>query len=46
VRLTLHTDQGQTLSAEISQERFGGMNVGIGSTVYVRPRHIRVFAAE
>jgi sulfate transport system ATP-binding protein len=46
VRLELHTDQGQTLAAEVSQERFGGMHLGVGSTVYVRPRHIRVFSAE
>jgi hypothetical protein len=46
VRLELRTGQGGTLAAEISQERFGGMHLLVGSTVYVRPRHIRVFAAE
>ena len=46
VRLELRTDQDQLLSAEISQERFVGMHLRVGSTVYVRPRHIRVFAAE
>ncbi len=46
VRLELRTDKGQALAAEISQERFGGMQLRVGSTVYVRPRHIRVFAAE
>jgi sulfate transport system ATP-binding protein len=46
VRLDLRTSMGQTLSAEISQERFDGMRLRVGGTVYVRPRHIRVFAAE
>jgi sulfate transport system ATP-binding protein len=46
VRLELRTDTGQALAAEISQERFAGMHLRPGSTVYVRPRHIRVFAAE
>ena len=46
VRLELRTDKGQTLAAEISQERFAGMHLQVGGTVYVRPRHIRVFAAE
>ena len=45
VRLELRTDACQALAAEISQERFGGMHLCLGSTVYVRPRHIRVFAA-
>ena len=46
VRLELRTNKGQTLAAEISQERFDGMHLRVGGTVYVRPRHIRVFAAE
>ena len=33
VRLELRTDKGQVLAAEISQERFGGMHVQVGSTV-------------
>ena len=45
VRLELRTGDGQELAAEISQERFGTMNLECGSTVYVRPRHIRVFSA-
>jgi sulfate/thiosulfate transport system ATP-binding protein len=44
VRLELITESGQTLQAEISQERFGTMSLGVNSTVFVRPRHIRVFA--
>ena len=37
---------GQTLAAVISQERFGGMHLQVGGTVYLRPRHIRVFGTE
>jgi sulfate transport system ATP-binding protein len=44
VRLELKTDDGQTLAAELSQERFASMNLDVGGRVYVRPRHIRVFA--
>ena len=44
VRVELRTDDGQALAAELSQERFGTMNLEAGSKVYVRPRHIRVFA--
>jgi sulfate transport system ATP-binding protein len=44
VRLELRTDDNQNLAAEISQERFDTMHLDLGSTVYVRPRHIRVFS--
>ncbi len=44
VRLEMRTADGQSLNAELSQERFGTMSLQAGSTVYVRPRHIRVFA--
>jgi len=45
VRIELRTDDGQSLAAEISQERFATMRLQSGSRVYVRPRHIRVFSA-
>ncbi len=45
VRLELLTATGQSLTAELSQERFGTMNLQVGSNVYVRPRHIRVFTS-
>ncbi len=45
VRLELRTGDGQELAAEISQARFATMHLECGSTVYVRPRHIRVFSA-
>jgi sulfate transport system ATP-binding protein len=45
VRLELRTDDHQALAAELSQERFATMKLDVGSKVYVRPRHIRVFAS-
>ena len=44
VRVELLTSAGQRLTSEISQERFGTMDLEPGSRVYIRPRHIRVFA--
>ncbi len=44
VRVELRTSAGQTLTAELSQERFGTMHLEPGASVYVRPRHIRVFS--
>jgi sulfate transport system ATP-binding protein len=43
VRVDLRTSAGQTLVAELSQERFLTMHLESGSRVFVRPRHIRVF---
>lgn len=44
VRVELRTSAGQALVAELSQERFGTMRLEPGTSVYVRPRHIRVFS--
>ena len=44
VRVELLTSAGQRLTSEISQERFDTMELCPGRTVYIRPRHIRVFA--
>ncbi len=44
VRVELLTCAGQRLVSEVSQERFATMGLEPGSRVYVRPRHIRVFA--
>jgi sulfate transport system ATP-binding protein len=46
VRVDLLTSASQRLTSEISQERFATMNLQPDSRVYVRPRHIRVFARE
>jgi len=43
VRVELVTKAGQTLISEISQGRFATMKLEPGGTVYMRPRHIRVF---
>lgn len=45
VRVELLTSTGQQLTSEISQERFATMKLRPDSRVYVRPRHIRVFAS-
>ena len=37
---------GRRLVAELSQERFATMPIVVGGTVYVRPRHIRVFGGD
>jgi len=44
VRVELRTSAGQLLVAELSQERFGTMRLETGTSVFVRPRHIRVFS--
>jgi len=46
VRVDLLTAADQALVSEVSQERFQTMRIEAGSTVYVRPRHIRVFAGQ
>ena len=46
VRVDLLTSANQRLISEISQERFATMNLQPESRVYVRPRHIRVFAGN
>lgn len=44
VRVELLTTANQRLTSEISQERFATMNIKAESKVFIRPRHIRVFA--
>lgn len=44
VRVELKTSTGQWLVSKISQERFGTMDLSPGAKVFVRLRHIRVFA--
>jgi len=46
VRVDLLTSENQQLTSEISQERFATMNLQPDSRVYVRPRHIRIFASN
>ena len=44
VRLELRSNTGQSLFAEVSQERFLSLQLAVSSDVFIRPRHIRVFA--
>ena len=44
VRVELLTSANQKLTSEISQDRFTSMNIEPQNRVYIRPRHIRVFA--
>ncbi len=46
VRVELRTSAGQSLVAELSQERFATMKIEAGASVYIRPRHIRVFGDQ
>lgn len=46
VRIELLTSADQRLISEVSQERFATMKIDAGSSVYVRPRHIRVFSND
>jgi sulfate/thiosulfate transport system ATP-binding protein len=44
VRLELTAESGERLHAELSQERYRSLGIANGSTVYVTPREVRVFA--
>ena len=44
VRLELTAESGERLHAELSQERYRSLNIANGSTVYVTPREVKVFA--
>lgn len=44
VRLELMAQSGERLCAELSQERYRSLKISTGSTVYVTPRDVKVFA--
>jgi len=44
VRLELHAVSGERLCAELTQERYHALNISNGSTVFVTPREVKVFA--
>jgi sulfate/thiosulfate transport system ATP-binding protein len=44
VRLELTAESGERLHAELSQERYRSLGIVNGSTVYVTPREVKVFA--
>jgi ABC-type sulfate/molybdate transport systems ATPase subunit len=46
VRLELTAESGERLCAELSQERYRSLGIGSGSTVYVTPLDVKVFAGS
>mgnify|MGYP000850279601 CR=1 FL=1 len=44
VRLDLTAESGERLCAEMTQERYRSLNITSGSTVFVTPRDVKVFA--
>ncbi|MEN6405103.1 MAG: sulfate ABC transporter ATP-binding protein [Thermoguttaceae bacterium] len=44
VRLELVAQSGERLCAELSQDRYRSLHISAGSTVYVTPREVKVFA--
>jgi sulfate transport system ATP-binding protein len=46
VRLELRAFTGETVSAELSQERYKQLGVNLGDTVHARPRDVKVFADQ
>jgi sulfate/thiosulfate transport system ATP-binding protein len=44
VRLELVAESGEHLCAELSQDRYRSLHIAAGSTVYVTPRDVKVFA--
>jgi sulfate transport system ATP-binding protein len=44
VRLELLATSGERLHAELTQERFRSLGIAVGSTVFVTPREVKVFA--
>jgi sulfate/thiosulfate transport system ATP-binding protein len=46
VRLELTAESGERLCAELTQNRYRSLQISTGSTVYVTPRDVKVFAEE
>ncbi len=44
VRLELQASSGERLHAELTQERYRSLGISTGSTVFVTPREVKVFA--
>jgi sulfate/thiosulfate transport system ATP-binding protein len=44
VRLELTAESGERLCAELTQDRYRSLHISAGSTVYVTPRDVKVFA--
>jgi sulfate transport system ATP-binding protein len=45
-RLQLVAESGESLSVELSQERFRDLNIHAGSQVFLTPRDVKVFVAD
>jgi sulfate transport system ATP-binding protein len=46
VRIGLADDSGDPLSVELHRARFAELQLSVGETVYVVPRHVRVFVQD
>ena len=46
VRIDLRAASGEPLCAEMTQERYRSLAISVGSTVFVTPREVKVFADE
>ena len=44
MRLELLAESGERLCAELTQERYRSLKIANGSTVFVTPREVKVFA--
>jgi hypothetical protein len=45
-RLQLVAESGESLSVELSQERFRDLGIRPGSQVFLTPRDVKVFVAD
>jgi ABC-type Fe3+/spermidine/putrescine transport system ATPase subunit len=46
VRLEFRSESGEVLQAELPQDRYRSLDVGMDSQVFVSPRSVKVFAAD
>ncbi|MEN6458049.1 MAG: sulfate/molybdate ABC transporter ATP-binding protein [Thermoguttaceae bacterium] len=46
VRLELQAKSGERLHAELTQDRYRTLGISTGSTVYVTPREVKIFAGK
>ncbi len=44
VRLELVAESGESLCADLTQDRYRSLHINVGSTVFVTPRDVKVFA--
>ena len=46
VRMELRADSGELLQAEMPQDRYRALGIGVDSQVFVSPRAVKVFGQE